>query len=126
MPIYMGIFDKPNVLSRKLRGDVTAKGFEGWIELESAQIGGRSTTGTSGRGTSREASAPAVHEIAVTRALNSLSAALQQASLEGKGKLTILAFVGPDGKAYMTIILQDMMISSYSVSSGGDKPMESL
>ena len=39
MPIYMGIFEKPNVLDKNFRGDVKAKGFEGWIELQSAQLG---------------------------------------------------------------------------------------
>jgi len=41
MPIYMGIFEKPHVLDRKFRGEVKAKGYEGWIQLQSAQLGCR-------------------------------------------------------------------------------------
>ena len=58
MPIYMGIFEKPHVLDRKFRGEVKAKGYEGWIQLQSAQLGtNRHTTTPTGRGTNREASA---------------------------------------------------------------------
>lgn len=39
MPIYMGIFEKPNVLDKKFKGDVKAKEYEGWVELQSAQVG---------------------------------------------------------------------------------------
>ena len=39
MPIYMGIFEKPNVLDRNFSGEVKARGFEGWIEIQSAQVG---------------------------------------------------------------------------------------
>ena len=44
MPIYMGIFEKPNVQDRNFRGEVKAKGFEGWIQLQSAQIGKNGTS----------------------------------------------------------------------------------
>ena len=57
MPIYMGIFEKPHVLDRKFRGEVKAKGYEGWIELQSAPLGANITASTSRR-TNREASAP--------------------------------------------------------------------
>ena len=68
MPIYMGIFDKPNVLDKNFRGGVKAKGYEGWIELQSAQIGvNRHITSQTGRGSNREASRPAVQEIVITK-----------------------------------------------------------
>ena len=93
MPIYMGIFEKPNVLDKKLRGEVKAKGYEGWIELESAQLGThRNTTNATGRGINREASAPSIQEIVITKALDSVSTALFRAA-GGKGKLIVIAFV---------------------------------
>ena len=68
MPIYMGIFEKPHVLDRKFRGEVKAKGYEGWIQLQSAQLGtNRNITTPTGRGTNREASAPATQEIVITK-----------------------------------------------------------
>src|SRR5690348_3207366 len=128
MPIYMGFFDQPNVLSRTIRGDVKAKGYEGWIELESAQVGvSRHVTSASGRGTNKDQ--PSVSEIVITKALDAASTALFRQSTWGEGQMVIIAFV-KDGTAYMTIILRDTLISNYSVSGhGGDahgKPMESL
>jgi type VI secretion system secreted protein Hcp len=123
MPIYMGIFDKPNVLSPRFKGSVKAKGFEGWIELESAQIStvrAPQSPGSASRG------APAAREIAATKLTDATSAALGAAAKEGEEKLTILAFVKSDGTVTMEIVLQDAIISSHSQSSGGEHPMESF
>src|SRR5689334_13423967 len=131
MPIYMGIFEKPNVLDKDFRGDVKAKGYEGWIELESAQVGqSRHVTNPTGRGTNREASAPSVQEIMVTKAQDVVSTSLFRASLNGAGKLIVIAFVKEDGTTAMKMVLQNTLFSSFSVSGhGGDargRPMESL
>jgi type VI protein secretion system component Hcp len=49
--------------------------------------------------------------------------------MTGVGKLVVIVFV-KDGTAYMTLVLQNTLIGSYSLSgSGGDgstSPMESL
>jgi type VI secretion system secreted protein Hcp len=127
MPIYMAFFDGPNVLNRSLRGDVTAKGYEGWIELQSAQLGATRavpyTTGGKGAGKTH------VSDIQVTKHQDAASSALFRQSLLGDAKMVVIAFV-KDGTAYMTIILRDTLISSYSVSGHGaasnTQPMESF
>ena len=131
MPIYMGVFEKPNVLDKSLKGDVKTKGYEGWIELQSAQLGtSRNITNATGRGSNREGSAPAVQEIVVSKYQDSVSTALFREALNGTGKLIVIAFVKEDGTAYLKIVLQNTLISSYSASGhGGDshaRPMESL
>ena len=131
MPIYMGIFEKPHVLDRKFRGEVKAKGYEGWIELQSAQLGtNRNITTSTGRGTNREASAPAIQEVVITKLQDSVSTALYRETLGGEGKLIVIAFVKEDGTSYTTIVMQNTMISSYSVSGHGgvtdSRPTESL
>jgi len=131
MPIYMGIFDKPNVLDKNFRGGVKAKGFEGWIQLQSAQIGvNRHITSQTGRGSNREASQPAVQEIVITKSQDDASTALFRESLHGKGRLIVIVFAKEDGTTYMKLVLQNTLISSYSVSGhGGDTssgPMESF
>ena len=131
MPIYMGIFDKPNVLDKNFRGGVKAKGFEGWIQLQSAQLGtNRNITTSTGRGTNREASAPAIQEVVITKLQDSVSTALYRETLGGEGKLIVIAFVKEDGTSYTTIVMQNTMISSYSVSGHGgvtdSRPTESL
>ena len=127
MPIYMGIFEKPHVLDRKFRGEVKAKGYEGWIQLQSAQLG---TNRPTGRGLNREASAPATQEIVITKLMDSVSTALSREALDGKGKLIVIAFVKEDGTTYMTLVLQNTLISSYSISGHGgvtnSRPTESL
>jgi type VI secretion system secreted protein Hcp len=130
MPIYMGIFQQPNVLDRKFRGGVTAKGFEGWIELESAQVGmHRSIRSPTGRGANREASQPGVQEIVIAKLQDAVSTALFRESLRGEGRLIVIAFVKED-TAYMTLVLQNTLISSYSISghggAGHSAPMESF
>jgi len=132
MPIYMGIFEKPHVLDRKFRGEVKAKGYEGWIQLQSAQLGtNRNITTSTGRGTNREASAPTTQEIVITKLQDSVSTALYRETLDGEGKLIVIAFVKEDGTSYTTIVLQNTLISSYSVSGHGggvtdSRPTESL
>jgi type VI protein secretion system component Hcp len=87
MPIYMGIFEKPHVLDRKFRGGVKAKGYEGWIQLQSAQLGtNRNITTSTGRGTNREASAPAIQEVVITKLQDSVSTALYRETLGGEGE----------------------------------------
>jgi len=131
MPIYMGIFEKPHVLDRKFRGGVKAKGYEGWIQLQSAQLGtNRNITTSTGRGTNREASAPAIQEVVITKLQDSVSTAFYKEALYGEGKLIVIAFVKEDGTSYTTIVMQNTMISSYSVSGHGgvtdSRPTESL
>ncbi|MBR0777206.1 type VI secretion system tube protein Hcp [Bradyrhizobium diazoefficiens] len=120
MPIYMGIFSKPGVLDKRLMGEVTAHGFEGWIELQSAQLG-QSRRGGTGR--------PSVQEIVVSKVQDSASPKLFKESLNGEGKLVVIAFVS-DGVTTMTMVLQDTLIGSYQLSgSGGDgstRPIESM
>ncbi len=101
MPIYMGIFEKPNVLDRNFSGEVKARGFEGWIEIQSAQVGlHRQITSATGRGTDREGSGSATQEIVITKLHDSVSPALFRASLDGRGKLIVIAFVKEDGTTY--------------------------
>jgi type VI secretion system secreted protein Hcp len=129
MPIYMGIFEKPHVLDRKFRGEVKAKGYEGWIQLQSAQLGTNRSI-TTPTGTNREASAPATQEIVITKLMDSVSTALSREALYGEGKLIVIAFVKEDGTTSMTLVLQNTLISSYSVSGHGgvtdSRPTESL
>jgi type VI secretion system secreted protein Hcp len=124
MPIYMGIFSKPGVLDKRFMGEVTAHGYEGWIELQSAQLGqSRRSAGAPGTGK------PIVQEIVVTKVQDSASPKLFKEALNGEGKLVVIVFV-KDGVTSMTMVLQDTLIGSYSLSgSGGDgstKPMESM
>jgi type VI secretion system secreted protein Hcp len=126
MPIYMK-YDG-------IDGSVTADGHSKWIELESCQLGvHRNITSATGRGTNREAGAPAVSEIVVTKAQDCASVNLFKASLWGEGKKVKIDFCKTDKdklEVFLQVELENTLVSSYSASGhGGDsnaRPMESL
>lgn len=119
-PIYM---DFPGI-----SGDTISKGFENQIQLDSFQWGVERAISSSGG--IREASAPHVGEITVTKLMDKASPLLLQNSLVGQavGPVTI-TFVKDAGTGpirYAQYTLENVLISGYSVSSGGDTPSESL
>jgi type VI secretion system secreted protein Hcp len=114
-------------------GDVTAKGYEKYIELDSAQVGvNRSITNASGRGVNREASAPSISEIVVTKKEDNASAKLFKESLQGEGKKVEIHFCTNDAgqvQTFQKLELENTLVSNYSMSGHGQgdgRPMESL
>jgi type VI secretion system secreted protein Hcp len=122
MPIYMNYNDIP--------GDVTASGHEKWIELNSFQWGvGRGISSPTGGSADRESSAPSVSEIVATKATDVSSTKLLNESLQGEGQTVKIDFCKTDKdklEPYLQLTLTNCMVSGYSVSSGGDRPTESL
>lgn len=110
MPIYMKY--------EEIMG--TGKGkYNGWIELESCQL----------RPETRSSSAANPMRVFVTKFLDNTTALILQESRNGKRKKVTIDFVAlGESIPYMTIVMEDVSISSYQVSGGhiGDKPMESL
>src|SRR5258708_4982126 len=106
------------------------KGSDGWMEIGSVQWGvGRGISTPVGAASKREASAPNVSEVVVTKLMDSTSPLLAQEALIGKAvEATIeLTETGADKlNTFLTIKLTNTMLSGYSMSSGGDRPSESL
>lgn len=122
MPIY--------VKYGSIDGDVTAAGHEKWIEVNSFQWGvGRGISSPTGGSADRESSAPSVSEIVVTKPTDVASYKLLDEALEGEGQDVTIDFCKTDkGKleVYMSYTLNNTMISGLSLSSGGDRPQESV
>ena len=122
MPIYMK-YDG-------IDGDVTAEGHPKWVELNSFQWGvGRGISSPTGASADRESSAPSISEIVVTKAQDIATTKILDEALQGEGKKVTIDFVKTDGKkleVYMAYKLENVLISGYSISSGGDRPSESL
>jgi type VI secretion system secreted protein Hcp len=122
MPIYVN-YDG-------IQGDVTASGHEKWIEVNSFQWGiGRAISSPVGGVNDREATAPTVSEINLTKPTDLASVNLVNAALEGDGQDVTIDFCKTDKgnlNVYLSYTLKNTMISGYSASSGGDRPMESL
>lgn len=122
MPVYMNYNNIP--------GDATAEGHEKWIELNSVQWGvGRGISSPTGGSADRESSAPSVSEIVVTKATDVSSTKLLNEAYQGEGQNVTIDFCKTDkGKleVYLTLTLTNTMISGHSISSGGERPSESV
>jgi type VI secretion system secreted protein Hcp len=122
MPLYMNYNNIP--------GDATAEGHEKWIELKSCQWGvGRGISSPTGASADRESSAPSVSEIVVTKDTDASSPKLLNEALQGEGQKVTIDFCKTDkGKleVYLTITLENCMVSGHSHSSGAERPTESL
>ena len=124
MPIYL------NWNKEAIKGNVTEEGHKGWIELSSFQWGvGRGIASPTGHSANRESSAPSVSEITVSKAVDSSSNKLLTEALQGEGVTVEIDFCKTEkGKleVYIQYTLTNCMISGYSLSSGGDRPSESI
>lgn len=123
MAIYMKYAD--------VKGSTTAAKHEKWITLESFQLGGgRSISTPVGSAENREASSLSVSEIVVTKQQDNASRALLQKSYtQTKGEEVEIHLVTTSAGVDNTIfacVLTNTLISGFSTSSGGDRPMESL
>ena len=125
MPIYMKYGD--------IKGDVTAeghKGSDGWVEVNSFQYGiGRGISSPTGGSADREATAPSVSEIVVTKPTDISSTSWMEQALWGEGVAVTVDFCKTDKdklEVYQSYSLENAMVSGFSVSSGGDRPQESI
>lgn len=125
MAIYLKLGD--------IKGEVTAEGFVDQIECHSMQFGvGRAIHTPVGAVTNREASAPSISEVTLSKALDKSSIALFTEAVVGKkekaltAEITITKTGGTALEKIAVYKLTNTMISGYSISTGGDRPSESL
>lgn len=127
MPIYMR-YTRGDGL--RVRGGVTAKGYEGWIELQSMQI--NQTRGPV-NGSTKAASVPPPSSVTITKeqdgASNELYGELVRRGV-GTAQIDFTKLEKGKPAAHMTLMLEGVTISTYSTSgAGGDgtkAPTESL
>lgn len=113
-------------------GESTTEGYAKWIEIESFQLGVGRGIG-SARGTStRESSEASVSEISVTKKSDNTSVPLIEEALYGKlnNKVEIVftrTKAGGSGvQPYLEYELNGCGVAGFSISSGGERPMESI
>jgi type VI secretion system secreted protein Hcp len=115
-----------------INGDSVVDGHEKWITISSLQMGVGRAISVSGGGADRETSNPSFSEITLTKSTDVASADLFMQAVcgksLGKAELHFVQTGGSDKKqqVYMKIELTDAIVSSYSASSGGDRPSESF
>ncbi len=117
---------------KEIKGEAKVDGHDGWINVESVQLGvGRSIT-QSGSSATRDTSNPNFSEITLSRQTDRASTDLfiQAACGQslGKAEIHFLQVAGADKspQVYLIYELSDVLVSSYSISSGGEKPTESV
>lgn len=113
-----------------IEGEATHDKHKNWIEVGSLQFGiGRGISTPAGATANREASEPSVSEVTVTKMLDGSSPKLFTESATGAAgkKVEIhLVSTGSPGNTYVEYTLTNALISAYSLSSGGDRPSESI
>ena len=115
----------------KIAGDVSASGFEQYIELFSFEFGsGRGISMSVGSGKEREATKPSLSEVTCAKAMDKASPYLFLESCVGKAIDKVeIKFVKTSADAlenYLTYTLDNVLISSYSAASEGEDPSETL
>jgi type VI secretion system secreted protein Hcp len=113
-----------------IEGEVTESAHDKWIEVNSFQFGvGRGMSSPTGNAANREATQASVSEVTLTKLMDKASSKFFTESVTGgDGKDVELHFVatGNPSTTYAVYKLSNTLISGYSLSSGGDKPMESI
>ena len=115
----------------EIKGLSDVEGHVGWINVDSLQLGvGRSIALQSGGGNKRDSSSPSVSEVTFSRSTDMASPELFFQACGGVSlglcTINILQVVANKPQIFVSILLEDAMISSYSVSSGGDNPSDSF
>jgi len=114
-----------------INGAVTTTGYDKWIEVNSFQWGVGRGIGSAARGdANREGSEPSLSEITVTKAMDVASVKLIQdawgGELNNKVDIKFTSTTKNGVVDYLTYSLENVGLSGYSISSGGDQPSESL
>jgi type VI secretion system secreted protein Hcp len=111
-------------------GQVTTAGHEKWIELHSAGYSATREVHTGAGGANREGSHPTINDVTISKPFDVASTHLYREMVAGafdkKIKIAFTATTKGKTETYLELELEHCGISSYSISSGGDQPMESM
>jgi type VI secretion system secreted protein Hcp len=122
MAVFMKFGDK--------KGDVDTTQYKDWIMCHSFQFGsGRGISAATASGSNRQGSHASVSEVTVSKSLDPASLPMWRDSLDGKLATTVeFAFTraDQDNSEYLHVTLWDTGVSGWSMSSGGDRPSESV
>lgn len=115
----------------EIKGQSTVDGHAGWINVDSMQLGvGRSITAQAGGSAKREVSSPSVSEVTFSRQADMASPELFFQACGGvslgKCEIHVLQVIENKPQVFMKIELEDALISSYSLSGGGETANDSF
>ncbi|MBA4150655.1 MAG: type VI secretion system tube protein Hcp [Verrucomicrobia bacterium] len=112
-------------------GESTSLAFPKMIQVDSVQWGSGRGISMPKAGGDREVSAASVSEINLSKPMDKASLPIFREAVAGQtGKAATIYFTSTAGggqeTAYYEITLSDVLVSSFSQGSGGDRPSESL
>lgn len=110
-------------------GESTVAGFAGQVEITSCQVGASNTFAQGSRGFT--AGKPSLSEVTITKHTDRSSPKFFGAlAVGGRYNEGIVSFTKADSDnkqvAYFKVELRDVVVPSWSASSGGDQPTESV
>ena len=115
-----------------INGDCIVDAHDKWITVDTLQMGVGRAISSSGVGKDRDTSNPSFSEVVITKSTDIASADLfMQATCGkslGKAEIHFIQTGGADKKhqVYLKIELENAIVSSYSMSSSGDRPSETF
>jgi type VI secretion system secreted protein Hcp len=114
-----------------IKGQTKVDGHADWLPVDSVQWGaGRAVAHASSGRSKREAATPSLSEVTFSRLTDMASPHLFFETCGGKEldtiDIEILQIVDNKPQVFVKIKLEHAYISSYSMSSGGDNPSESV
>jgi type VI secretion system secreted protein Hcp len=113
-----------------IKGAVTTEGFNDWIELSSFEWGVSRSIGAAAPSSTRERIEPNFTDVTVTKLTDVSTPKLFLGAVAGKldNEVTIKFTATTEGKVetFLTYELENVGLSHFSVSTVGDRPMESL
>jgi type VI secretion system secreted protein Hcp len=121
-----------NFNGKKIKGTITVDGHQDWIAIDAMQMGVGRAIHANGGGKDRDTSNPSFSEISLTKATDLASADLFMEAVCGKslGKAEIhfIQTGGAENKqqVFLKLELEDAIVSSYSASSNGERPIETI
>ena len=112
-------------------GSATESGYAGQINVDSFQFGGGvAVSGGTGKMGDRTAGKVSLADITITKGLDEATHLLIKHLVQGKvipkALFTFVAATNAEAEKYLEVTLENVIISSFSQSSGGEKPVESV
>lgn len=113
-----------------IKGEATQQDHKKWIDVLSLSWGtGRGISTVEGSESDREASAPSISDVTIVKQFDEASPKLFTEAVAGNQGKTVkidLTTTGAPAITFCTYTLSNALISSYSVSTSGDRPIESV
>jgi type VI secretion system secreted protein Hcp len=112
-----------------IKGEATDADHKDWIHIDSVQFGVGRAISSGGGSSDRESSLPSLSEITVSKQMDIASVDLFREALVGReipGDIELTQTGSDKPFTYYKVKLTNVLVSSYSLSSGGDRPSESL